>query len=96
MKKMQLLQPMINELKVKYKDDQQRVQKEQMKLYLTYGINPAGGCLPMPLQMPILISLYTVFNVVIDIRNAPFMLWITNLSAPDVILKWDYPLPLCQ
>lgn len=94
MKKMQLLQPMITELKEKYKDDQPRVQKETMKLYSTYGINPAGGCLPTLLQMPILVALYTVFNIIIDIRLAPFTLWIDNLSAPDKILTLPFALPL--
>ena len=57
MKKMQALQPMIAELKEKLKDDPQKMNKETMKLYSTYGINPAGGCLPMLLQMPIFVAL---------------------------------------
>ncbi|MFZ6032395.1 MAG: membrane protein insertase YidC [Melioribacter sp.] len=94
MKKMQLLQPKINELKEKYKDDPQRVQKETMKLYSTYGINPMGGCFPMLLQMPILIALWSLFNVAIDIRQQPFILWIDNLSAPDVIFKLPFKVPI--
>jgi YidC/Oxa1 family membrane protein insertase len=94
MRRMQLLQPKIQKLKEQYKDDQQRVQKETMKLYSTYGINPAGGCLPMLLQMPILFALFTFFNVAIEIRNEPFILWITNLSSPDVILKLPFKIPL--
>lgn len=94
MKKMQLLQPKINELKEKYKDDPQRIQKETMKLYSTYGINPMGGCLPILLQMPILIALWSLFNVVIDIRQKPFILWINNLSAPDTIYRLPFKIPL--
>jgi YidC/Oxa1 family membrane protein insertase len=94
MRKMQLLQPKIKEMKEKYKDDPQRVQKETMKLYSTYGINPAGGCLPMLLQMPILIALYSLFNVAIQIRLQPFILWITNLSSPDVILSLPFKIPI--
>jgi YidC/Oxa1 family membrane protein insertase len=94
MKKMQLLQPKIKELKEKYKDDQQRVQKETMKLYSTYGINPAGGCLPMLLQMPILIALWSLFNVTVEIRHEPFIWWITNLSSPDVIMKLPFQIPI--
>ncbi|MDQ7816498.1 MAG: membrane protein insertase YidC [Melioribacteraceae bacterium] len=94
MKKMQLLQPKIAELKEKHKDDPQKVQKETMKLYSTYGINPMGGCLPMLLQMPILIALWSLFNVAIDIRQQPFMLWINNLSAPDVIYRMPFKIPL--
>jgi YidC/Oxa1 family membrane protein insertase len=94
MKKMQMLQPKINELKEKYKDNQQKVQQETMKLYTTYGINPMGGCLPMLLQMPILIALWSLFNVTIEIRQQPFMLWMTNLSSPDVIYRLPFKIPL--
>jgi YidC/Oxa1 family membrane protein insertase len=91
---MQLLQPKIKELKEKYKDDAKRQQKETMKLYQTYGINPAGGCLPMVLQMPILIALWSLFNVAIELRHEPFIFWITNLSSPDVIYNLGFHLPL--
>lgn len=94
MAKMQQLQPMIAELKEKYKDNQQKQQQETMKLYQTYGINPMGGCLPMLLQMPILVALWSLFNVAIDIRQQPFMLWIDNLSSPDIIYKIPFTLPL--
>lgn len=94
MKRMSQLQPKIAELKEKYKGDQQKVQKETMKLYSTYGVNPAGGCLPMLLQMPILFALFTFFNVAIEIRNEPFMFWITNLAAPDVIYQLPFTIPL--
>ncbi len=94
MRKMQLLQPKIKEIKEKYKDDPQRQQKETMKLYQTYGINPAGGCLPMLLQMPILIALWSLFNVAIELRHEPFIWWITNLSSPDVIYDLGFRLPL--
>jgi YidC/Oxa1 family membrane protein insertase len=69
MKRMSQLQPKIAELKEKFKGDQQKIQKETMKLYSTYGVNPAGGCLPMLLQMPILFALFTFFNVAIEIRQ---------------------------
>ncbi len=94
MKKMQMLQPKIKELKEKYKDDQQKIQKETMKLYSTYGVNPAGGCLPMLLQMPILFALFTFFSIAIELRQAPFIWWITNLSAPDVIFHLPFSLPI--
>ncbi len=94
MRKMQLLQPKIAELKEKYKDNQQKVQQETMKLYSTYGINPMGGCLPMLLQMPILVALWSLFNVSIDIRQQPFVFWITNLSSPDIIVRLPFHIPL--
>lgn len=94
MKKMQLLQPKIAELKEKFKDDPQKLNKETMKLYSTYGINPAGGCLPMLLQMPILVALWGLFNVAVDLRQQPFAFWITNLSSPDVIFTLPFSIPI--
>jgi YidC/Oxa1 family membrane protein insertase len=91
---MQQLQPKITELKKKYEGDQQKVQKETMNLYKTYGINPAGGCLPMLLQMPILFALFTFFNVTIEIRHEPFIFWITNLSSPDYLFTLPFKIPL--
>jgi YidC/Oxa1 family membrane protein insertase len=94
MKKMQALQPMITELKEKYKDDPTKMNKETMKLYSTYGINPAGGCLPMVLQMPIFVALWGMFQSAIDLRQQPFFGWITDLSQPDVIFNLGYKLPI--
>jgi YidC/Oxa1 family membrane protein insertase len=94
MKKMQLLQPMMNEIREKYKDDPQKMNQEVMKLYQTYGINPAGGCLPILLQMPILIALYGLFRATIELRQQPFMLWIKDLSVPDTIVHLPFRLPL--
>jgi len=94
MKKMQALQPMITELKEKFKDDPQKMNKETMKLYSTYGINPAGGCLPMLLQMPIFVALWGMFQSAIDLRQQPFVGWITDLSQPDVIFHLGTKLPL--
>lgn len=94
MKKMQLLQPKMAEVKEKFKDDPQKMNKETMKLYSTYGINPAGGCLPMLLQMPIFVALWGVFQTVIELRQQPFFWWITDLSKPDVIYSLGFKLPL--
>ena len=94
MRKMQMLQPKISELKEKFKDSPQKVQQETMKLYSTYGINPMGGCLPMLLQMPILVALWSLFNVAVDIRQQPFIFWIQNLSSPDIIVRLPFKLPL--
>lgn len=93
MKKMQLLQPMMNEIREKYKDDPQKMNQEIMKLYQTYGINPAGGCLPILLQMPILIALYGLFRATIELRQQPFTLWIKDLSIPDTIVHLPFRLP---
>ncbi|MBT8378010.1 MAG: membrane protein insertase YidC [Ignavibacteria bacterium] len=94
MKKMQLLQPKITELKEKFKDDPQKMNKETMKLYKTYGVNPAGGCLPLLLQMPIFIALWGLFQSAIELRQQPFIMWIKDLSRPDVIYDLGFQLPL--
>ncbi|THB70937.1 MAG: membrane protein insertase YidC [Desulfobulbaceae bacterium] len=83
MKNMQKLQPKMVKLKEKYKDDPTRMNQEVMNLYRTYKVNPLGGCLPMLLQIPVFFALYKVLLQSIELRHAPFMLWITDLSAPD-------------
>jgi len=93
MKKMQMLQPKIAEIKEKYKDDAQKLNKETMKLYSTYGVNPAGGCLPLILQMPIFIALWDFLKIAIELRQQPFVWWITDLSRPDVIYQLPFKLP---
>ncbi len=90
--KMQELQPKIAALKEKYKNDNQRLSQETMKLYKEGGVNPLGGCLPMVLQMPIFMALYTIFGHTIELRQAPFALWITDLSIPDEVLVAGFPL----
>ncbi len=94
MKKMQMLQPKITELKEKLKDDPQKMNKETMKLYQTYGVNPAGGCLPILLQMPIFIALWGLLQAAIELRQQPFIFWIKDLSVPDVIYDLGFKLPL--
>ena len=83
MKNMQKLQPKMVKLKEKYKNDPARMNQEVMNLYKTYKVNPLGGCLPMVLQIPVFFALYKVLLMGIELRHAPFMLWITDLSAPD-------------
>ena len=84
--KMQAIQPKITALREKYKNDNQRLSRETMKLYKEEGVNPLGGCLPLLLQMPIFISLYNLFGKTIELRQAPFTLWIQDLSLPDELL----------
>ena len=93
MRKMQLLQPKITELKEKLKEDPQKMNKEMMKLYSTYGVNPAGGCLPLVLQMPIFIALFEFFKVTIELRQQPFIFWIKDLSRPDIIYNLPFKIP---
>ncbi len=83
MKNMQKLQPKMAKIKEKYKSDPTKMNQEVMSLYKTYKVNPLGGCLPMVLQIPVFFALYKVLLQCIELRHAPFMLWITDLSAPD-------------
>ena len=83
---MQEIQPKIAALREKYKNDNQRLSRETMKLYKEEGVNPLSGCLPLLLQMPIFFSLYNLFGKTIELRQAPFTLWIQDLSLPDELL----------
>lgn len=83
MERMKAVQPLLNELKEKYKDDRQRQTEETMKLFKKHNVNPAGGCLPMLLQMPVLYGLYVCIYNSVDLYNAHFILWYDNLAAPD-------------
>jgi len=93
MKRMQALQPLMNELREKYKDDPQKMNQQVLNLYKEYGVNPAGGCLPLLLQFPILIALYNVFRATIELRQADFVWWITDLSIPDTIFTLPFEIP---
>jgi YidC/Oxa1 family membrane protein insertase len=84
--KMQKIQPEMQALQKKYKDDPKTLQIEMSKLYKAAGANPLSGCLPLLLQMPIFISMYNVLRYSLDMRNAGFVLWLTDLSEPDPYL----------
>lgn len=83
MSKMKKVQPKIQAIQENYKNDKVRLQQEMMALYKKEKINPASGCLPMLIQIPVFFSLYKVLNIAIEIRHAPFIGWIKDLSAPD-------------
>ncbi|OGQ17962.1 MAG: hypothetical protein A3C54_06145 [Deltaproteobacteria bacterium RIFCSPHIGHO2_02_FULL_60_17] len=82
MKQMQKLQPQMERIKEKFKDDKEKMNKEIMELYRRNKVNPLGGCLPMLLQFPVFIGLYNALLTPIELRHAPF-LWIKDLSRPD-------------
>ena len=95
MKEMSRVQPLLTELREKYKSDPQRLNKETMKLYKEHGINPLGGCLPMLLQLPLLGALFIVFRSTIQLRGASFIPgWIDDLSSADTIFTLPFSLPL--
>jgi YidC/Oxa1 family membrane protein insertase len=83
MSKMKLLGPKITALREQYKDDQGRMQQEMMQLYKAEKVNPASGCLPILIQVPVFFSLYKVIFTTIEMRQAPFFGWIHDLSVPD-------------
>ena len=83
MAKMRKLQPRLKTLKERYGEDKQKFQQEMMKLYKTEKINPAGGCLPMLVQIPVFIALYWTLLESVELRQAEFMFWIKDLSIPD-------------
>ena len=84
MRRMAKLTPLVNDLKVKYKDDQQRMNQEMMKLYKEYNINPLTGCLPMLIQIPIFFGFYAMLGSAVELRDSSF-LWVKDLSQPDTI-----------
>lgn len=83
MVKMRDLQPKLQALKDRYADDKQALSKAMMELYRTEKVNPMGGCLPMIIQIPVFIALYYVLIESVELRHAPFMLWIQDLSSKD-------------
>lgn len=96
MNEMKKVQPLMMELREKYKDDKQRMNQEIMGLYKTYKVNPASGCLPLLVQMPIFFALYRMLYQAIELRHAPFVGWITDLSAPDRLFNFDFAIPMMQ
>jgi len=95
MKEMSRVQPLLAEIREKYKSDPQRMNKETMKLYKEHGINPMGGCLPMLLQLPLLGALFIVFRSTIQLRGASFIPgWINDLSSADTIFTLPFSLPM--
>ncbi len=93
--RMQRLQPQIQKIRDKFKDDQEHLQREMVDLYKRNHVNPLGGCAPMVLQLPIFIGLYEALLNAVELRHSPFVGWITDLSAPDCLLIPGMPkLPL--
>jgi YidC/Oxa1 family membrane protein insertase len=99
MAKMKVLGPKMQEIKERYKDEPQKAQMEMMALYKSEKVNPASGCLPILIQIPVFFALYKVLFVTIEMRHQPFFGWIRDLSAPDPtnlfnlfgLIPWDPP-----
>ena len=97
MMKMQRLQPQVERIREKHKEDQERLNREMVDLYKRNHVNPLGGCLPMVVQLPVFFGLYEALLNAIELRHAPFVGWITDLSAPDCLpVSWIPMLPFTQ
>ncbi len=92
--KMQKLAPKVKELQEKYKKDKKRSQMEMMSLYRKEKVNPLGGCFPILIQLPFLFGMFDLLKSSFELRGATFIPgWINNLTAPDVLFSWSYPIP---
>jgi YidC/Oxa1 family membrane protein insertase len=94
MYKMQKLQPEVNKLREKYKRDKQKLGKEQMALFKKHGVNPMGGCMPMLFQLPVFFALFRTLQLSFEMRHAPFVFWINDLSRPDTLAHLPFTLPI--
>ncbi len=92
MKRMQKLQPQLKKMREKYKDNPKKIQEKQMLLYRENNVNPVAGCLPMFIQMPVFIALFTVLRSAVELRYSSF-LWIADLSEPEGLLAGVLPFP---
>ncbi len=96
MNEMKRIQPLMAEIKEKYKDDKKKMNEEMMNLYKIYKVNPMGGCLPMVLQIPVFFALYRMLYEAIELRHAPFFGWINDLSAPDRLFHLNMSIPFME
>ena len=93
MAEMRRLQPLMVDIRNKYKDDKRKMNEEVMNLYKTYKINPLSGCLPMIVQIPVFIAFYRMLYEAIELRHASFIFWMQDLSAPDRLFNFNFSIP---
>lgn len=96
MNDMKRMQPLMSEIREKYKDDKKKMNEETMALYRTYKINPMGGCLPMIVQLPVFFALYRMLYQAIELRHASFFGWINDLSSPDRLFEFGFSIPFME
>lgn len=94
MRRMQELQPRLEEIRKRYKDDPKGMNEQMMLMYKEQKVNPVGGCVPMLVQMPMFFALFSALQSSIQLRNAPFIGWIDNLAGPDMLFRFGTTLPL--
>ena len=88
---MQQLAPKIKILQERYKDDREKLSMEHLRLMREHKVNPLSGCLPLILQLPIFVGMFSVFDSSIELRGQPFVSWIKDLSRPDRLFHWNTP-----
>ena len=96
MAEMKKIQPLMADVREKYGNDKKKMNEAMMSLYKTYKVNPLGGCLPMVVQIPVFFALYRMLYEAIELRHAPFIGWINDLSAPDRLFSVDFSIPFMQ
>lgn len=96
MAQMKRMQPLMAEIREKHKNDKRKMNEEVMALYRTYKVNPMGGCLPMVAQIPVFFAFYRMLYEAIELRHAPFMGWINDLSAPDRLFDLGVSIPFME
>ena len=94
MAKMKAINPKVMDMRERLKDNPQQMQAEMMKIYREEKVNPLGGCLPIAIQIPVFIALYWVLLSTVEMRNAPWVLWIHDLAAPDTSLGIWFGVPI--
>ncbi|HOV33778.1 MAG TPA: membrane protein insertase YidC [Candidatus Hydrogenedens sp.] len=94
MKRMQKLAPEMEKLKAEVGDNQQELQKRMMELYRERGVSPLGGCLPLFLQLPVFIALYRMLWSAVELRGAPFIFWMADMSQPDHLFSLPFSIPI--
>lgn len=92
-KRMQEVQPVMKEIQKKYKDNPEKLNQEMMEVYRRYKINPLGGCLPLIIQIPIFYAFFNTLRNAVDLKGAPFFLWVTDLSKPDALFNLGFTIP---
>jgi YidC/Oxa1 family membrane protein insertase len=92
MAKLKQVQPKMKELQDKYRNDPKALQAAMQKLYREEGVNPLGGCLPLLMQMPVFFAMYRVLANSVQLRGAPFILWVKDLSNPEIFISFQNPI----
>jgi YidC/Oxa1 family membrane protein insertase len=92
-KRMQEVQPVLKDIQTKYKDNPEKLNQEMMEVYRKYKVNPVGGCLPLIIQIPIFYAFFNTLRNAVDLKGAPFFLWVNDLSKPDALFDLGFTIP---